>query len=153
MSREIGIKAKIPNPALSPLSKIVGDWSTTGTHPMVRNTTVHGRASFAWQDGGAFLVWRSELDDQRFPNGIAIFGSDDMAGTVFISYFDERSISRKYDVTIMADGFTMHRDDPKLAQRMTFKLEPSGQRMTCEGKMSRDGGHWEDDLSLILERR
>lgn len=121
--------------------------------PMVPDTILHGRASFAWQDNGAFLVWRSEIeDDRRFPNGIAIFGSDDAAGTLFISYFDERGISRKYDVTLAADGFQMHRDDPKLAQRMTFKMSPDGRTMTCTGEMSQNGGPWGPDLSLNCER-
>ena len=77
MISDIASKAKIPNPKLKTFDRLVGEWSTTGTHPAVPDTTLRGRASFAWQDGGAFLVWRSQLDDARFPDGIAIFGSDD----------------------------------------------------------------------------
>ena len=131
----------------------MGEWNTTGTHPAVPDTTLRGRASFAWQDGGAFLVWRSQLDDARFPDGIAIFGSDDGPDTIFLSYFDERGISRKYDVTVDDDGFTMRRTDPKFSQRMTFKIEADGNRIVSKGEMSRDGGNWEGDLSLIFERQ
>lgn len=152
MASEIGIKARIPNPALRPLNRLVGTWKTAGTHPAVPNTLLHGRTSFAWQDGGAFLVWRSELDDPRFPDGIAIFGSDDAAKTVFINYFDERGVSRKYDISIDADGFTMQRIDPAFSQRMTFKIGAGGHRIVSKGEMCRDGGDWEDDLSVIYDR-
>jgi hypothetical protein len=151
MASDIGSKAQIPNPALQPFDRIVGEWRTTGTHPGVPNTTLHGRTSFAWQDGGAFLVWRSQIDDPRFPNCIAVFGSDDEAKTTFISYFDERGISRKYDIILGADGdFIMQRIDPKFSQRMSFTI--GADRMACKGKMSRDGGAWEGDLSLTYER-
>ena len=73
--------------------------------------------------------------------------------TIFLSYFDERGISRKYDVTVDDDGFTMQRTDPKFSQRMTFKIEADGNRIVSKGEMSRDGGNWEGDLSLIFERQ
>lgn len=149
---EIGANAQKQNPALRALNDFVGDWRTTGSHPFFPNTELYGRASFQWQDGGAFLVWRSEIDDPHFPAGIAIFGSDDQAGTIFISYFDERGISRKYDITMEAHGFTMHRDDPKLSQRMTFTIEADKRRILSIGEMSRDGGAWESDLCLTYDR-
>ena len=152
MTGEIGAKAKIPNPQLKFFERIVGEWSTAGVHPMLPGETVHGRVSFAWQDGGAFLVWRSEVDDPRFPDGIAIVGSDDEAGTVFLSYFDERGISRKYDITLGENGFAMERRDSKFTQRMTFTLEAGDTRMVSRGQMSREGGAWEDDLSQTFER-
>ena len=113
---------------------------------------LHGRVSFEWQDGCAFLVWRSEVDDPRFPDGIAIFGGDDQAQTLFIRYLDERGVSRKYDIALNAEGFTMQRMDPKFSQRMTFRIDPGVQRIVSKGEMSREGGTWEDDLSMTYER-
>lgn len=152
MAHEIGVRANIPNPQLKFFERIVGEWATTGTHPALPGEIVHGRVSFAWQDGGAFLIWRSEVDDPRFPQGVAIVGSDDAAGTLFISYFDERQVSRKYDVTLRDNGFAMERMDPAFSQRMTFTIEAGGQRMVSKGEMSRDGGAWEADLSQTFER-
>lgn len=146
----IGTRARKPNAALEPLRPLVGEWTTSGTHPMFPGVTVHGRTSFAWQDEGAFLVWRSEIDNPQFPSGIAIFGSDDEAGTMSIVYFDERGISRHYDIHVHADGFTMERLTPKFSQRMKFVFD--GDRMTARGTMSRDGGAWEGDLALDYQR-
>jgi hypothetical protein len=149
---EIGAKAKIANPQLKFFERIVGEWSTTGTHPALPGVIVRGKVSFAWQDGGAFLVWRSEIDDPRFPDGIAIVGSDDGAGTTFISYFDERGVSRKYDITIGDDGFAMQRMDPKFSQRATFTIEAGDSRIVSKGEMLREGAMWEADLSQTFER-
>ncbi len=54
------------------------------------------RHSGGWK--GAFLLWRSEIEDEHFRRGIAIFCSDDATGEFFMLYFDERKVSRKYDV-------------------------------------------------------
>ena len=69
--------ASIPNPALQPFGILIGTWNTTGTHDLVPDTILHGRTSFEWLEHGAFLLMRSEIDDPRFPRGIAIIGSDD----------------------------------------------------------------------------
>src|SRR5688572_22392670 len=97
---DIGREARIANPALRPFAFLLGKWTTTGTHPEVPGKTFHGRTSFAWHEAGAFLIMHSEIDEPEIPSGVAILGSDDAAKTFFLSYFDERGISRKYDVTL-----------------------------------------------------
>jgi len=150
MAVDIGGEAKIPNPALQVLAGLVGEWQTTGSHPFVPGLVLHGRASFAWQDNGAFLVMRSEIDEPRFPSGIAIFGSDDALDSTFMLYFDERGVSRKYDVTTNGNVVTWWRDDPELSQRNTLIVAPD--RIEAKGEMSRQGAAWEGDLSLTYER-
>ena len=76
----IGFEAQRSNPALEPLTTLVGTWCTTGTHPFFPGV-VFGRTSFAWHEGGAFLLMRSEIDEPQIPRGVAIIGSDDGAGT------------------------------------------------------------------------
>src|ERR1700754_1017920 len=148
----IGSEALIPNPALEPFGGLVGEWRPTGAHPLAPRTTFHGRTSFAWHEGGAFLLMRSEIDEPEIPSGVAVIGSDDRAGTFFMIYFDERGVSRKYDVTVAERGLTWTRDEPSLSQRNTFTVEADGTRMVARGEMSRDGGAWEDDLSRTYVR-
>jgi hypothetical protein len=88
-------EAAIPNPALKPLSALVGKWRTVGTHPLVPGVTFHGHTSFEWIEGGAFLLMHSEIDEPGIPSGVAVFGSDDSADVWFMLYFDERGVSRK----------------------------------------------------------
>src|SRR5262245_33421867 len=100
MAKNSKREASIPNPALKPFSVLIGNWNTTGTHPRIPNTSLHGRTSFDWLEGGAFLMMHSEIDEPGIPSSIAIFGSDDATEEYFMLYFDERGVSRKYEVTL-----------------------------------------------------
>lgn len=152
MTSPIGSEALIPNPALQPLAALVGEWRTTGTHPLVPGTTLHGRTSFTWHEGGAFLLMRSEIDEPEIPSGTAVFGSDDAAGTYFMLYFDERGVSRKYDVTVTGNQVMWRRAEAGFSQRWTMTVDDGGTTLAGKGEMSRDGGAWEDDLALTYVR-
>jgi hypothetical protein len=152
MTSPIGREAQKPNPALQPFETLIGEWQTVGTHPYVPDTVFHGRTSFAWHEGGAFLIMRSEIDEPEIPSGVAIIGSDDAAKTYFMLYFDERGVSRKYDLTMTQNLLTWRRDEPSLSQRSTMAIEADGNRLVAHGEMSRDGAAWETDLSLTYVR-
>src|SRR5436309_15815346 len=100
MTTPIGREAQRPNPALEPLVPLLGNWRTTGTHPLAPGTTFHGRTSVTWHEGGAFVLMRSEIDEPGIPSGVAVIGSDDAAGTFTMLYFDERDISRRYTAEV-----------------------------------------------------
>ena len=89
----------IPNPALKPFGVLVGEWKTIGTHGYLSDTVLHGWTTFEWYGNGAFSVDQFVIDDSGFSGGIAIFGSDNVAGEYFQLYFVERVFSRKYKVT------------------------------------------------------
>jgi hypothetical protein len=148
----IGTEALIPNPALQPLAFLVGEWRTTGSHPLVPGGRLNGRTSFAWHEGGGFLIMRSEIDDPRFPSGIAIFGSDEGAGTFALTYFDERGVSRIFQVTVGEGTATWRRDDPLFAQSVTISVGDDADTLIGTGRMSEQGGAWTDDLSQVFER-
>jgi hypothetical protein len=50
----------IQNPLLEPLNALIGEWETTGEHPYLPGIVFHGRTSFYWIEGGAFLKMQSE---------------------------------------------------------------------------------------------
>lgn len=152
MKKHIGSKAFIPNPALEPFQVFVGEWQTTGSHPYLPGITLHGLTSFDWLEGGAFLIIHSEIDDPNFPDGIAIFGSDNVAKNYFLLSFVERGVSRKYDVTMTGDQLTWWCDEPSFSQRFTLVIEDNGNRMRSQGEMSREGAAWEEDLALTYVR-
>jgi hypothetical protein len=150
-SRLIGAKACISNPALKPLEFLIGDWRTTGTHPMVPGKELPGRTSFAWHEDGAFLIMRSEVDEPSFPDGVAIIGSDDPGAAFSMLYFDERGISRVMHVTAAEGMATCRHDNPDFAQCLTIRKQ--GQDvLVSKGRMSEKGGPWKDDLSQTFER-
>ncbi len=151
MTPTIGHEAAIPNPALQPLAFLVGEWRTEGSHPLLPGKPLHGRTSFAWSDGGAFLVMRSEIDEPEIPSGIAIFGTDDDTGECSMLYFDERGVSRRYTVALRSDQLHWWRDNPGFSQRFTARLADGGKRMHGHGEMNR-GDRWEPDLQLAYTR-
>src|SRR5688572_5698541 len=109
MVNVVGWEAVKLNPALEPLKVLVGEWKTVGSHPYMPDVTLHGRTVFEWIEGGAFLMMHSEIDEPEIPSGIAIFGSDDAAKKFFMLYFDERGVSRKYDVSLSDNVLTWWR--------------------------------------------
>ncbi|MBO0939088.1 hypothetical protein J2I47_21215 [Fibrella sp. HMF5335] len=145
-------KAQIPNPALRELSQLVGEWKTVGTHPSLPNKTLTGKSSFSWIEGGAFLRWYSEMDEDGFPAGIAIFGSDDATGAQFMLYFDERKISRKYEVAIDNNVVRWWRNTPDFSQRYSLTITDNGKTIISKGELCDDGTTWKSDLNQTFTR-
>lgn len=146
MVDEIAPAARARNPPLEPLAFLIGSWRTVGTHPQMPGEVLHGRTSFAWHEGGAFLIMRNEVDHPQFPDGVALVGSDQSAGTFTMIYFDERGVSRKMEVEAGDQSVAWKHDDPKFRQKLTIRAE-GADKLVSKGRMSQDGGAWTDDLS------
>lgn len=145
-------KASIPNPALLPLHRLVGKGETTGTHPYLPDIELHGHTSFNWIEGGAFLIMHSENDEEKIPDSTAIFGSDDATGEFFMLYFDERKVSRKYEVSFQDNVLKWWRNDPGFSQRFTCKFTDNDNTIVGKGEMCKEGTTWEKDLELTYNR-
>lgn len=145
-------EATIPNPALQSFALLIGEWKTVGAHPLIPGTTFHGHTSFKWIEGGAFLIMYSETDEEGIPSGIAIFGSDDAAGEYFMQYFDERKVSRKFNVSMKDNTMKCWRDHPGFSQRMTLTITDNGNTIISKGELCTDGTTWNKDLELELSR-
>lgn len=152
MSQTIAQRASIPNPALESFRALIGTWDTIGTHGLVSDTILHGRTSFEWLENGAFLIMRSEIDDPRFPQGIAIFGSDDTEEEHYMLTFDERGVSRKHEVTLRENIWKWWRNAPGFFQRYEGIIVDDGNTIIGKGELSKDGLSWEKDLNLTYKR-
>jgi len=144
---EIGAGALKPNPRLQGLSPFIGVWRTEGSHPLMPGQALQGRTSFAWHQGGAFVIMHSEMQQPEVPPGVAVIGSDD-DGRIMMIYFDARGVSRHYEVSLEGGGMRWKRDDPKISQRMTLTLGEDGRSVRQVGEISEGGGPWQDDLAL-----
>ena len=144
--------ASIPNPTLAPFNILIGTWKTTGTHLLIPDKILHGRSSFEWLENGAFLIWRSEIDDPRIPSGIAIIGSDDSTEEYFMLYFDERAVSRKFEVSFRDNIWKWWRNAPGFSQRYQGAIVEDGNTIISKGELSKDGSSWEKDLDLTFTR-
>ena len=151
-SEMIGREAAIPNPKLRAFQPLIGTWKTVGHHPMIPEKTFHGRTSFAWQDGGAFLVMRSEVDEPEVPSGIAIISGDDSSDVLTMLYFDQRSVSRRYEIKMEGNAATWWRNSPEISQRCTITVSDDGNSMQTKGEFSKDNGPWGQDLEQTFTR-
>lgn len=140
------------NKALEAFAPLIGRWKVEGRHPLLPGRTLRGEASFSWVDHGAFVSWRTSMDDPEIPDGVAIFGSDDERREYFMIYFDERGVSRKYDVAVEGTTIRWWRDAPSLSQRYAWTVAADGATVTGKGEMSRDGSAWEGDLETTYTR-
>jgi hypothetical protein len=134
-----------------PASTSVILWSrrpfAEGAQPRKSATvTISGLAS-------AFLVMRSQIDHEDFPDGVAMFGSDNKLGTITMCWFDERGISGLCPVSVSPASVSWHHDDPKFMQRVVITADPDGRRMVSHGEMATDGGPWGEDLSQVFIRK
>jgi hypothetical protein len=153
MARKSTNEASIPNPALALFGKLVGEWTTVGTHGLVPDTTYHGHTTFEWLEGGAFLIMHSEIDEPDIPSAVAVIGSDDSAGDYSMLYFDERGVSRKFEVTLSNNTLTWLRKFPGFSQRVTLTIADDGRTIVSKGALSKDDVSWEKDLDLTYTRK
>jgi hypothetical protein len=130
-------KAAIPNPALKPLSILVGEWKVVGTHRLLPDT-LHGRTTFEWFEGGAFLKMYWEIEKPEIPDAIAIIGSDDATEGYFMLYFDERGVSRKYEMTLTDNVWKYGRDAPGFSQRFTGMFADNDDTISGVWELSED---------------
>ncbi len=152
MPRSSTNEAAIPNPALKTWGMLVGEWGTVGKHRLLPDTTVHGHATIAWLQGGAFLMMQSETEEEGFPSSIAIFGSDDTKEAYFMLSFDERGVSRKFDATLRDNVLKLWRNAPGFSQRFTGTLVDNGDTINAVWELSEDDSTWKRDLELTYTR-
>jgi hypothetical protein len=140
--------------------RLVGGWTTEGTHPGFHGTVIHGSSEIEWLEGERFLIYRTRYDHPDIPDGISIIGDTD---GLHMHYFDTRGVHRIYDVKVTDEGWeiAMDRDSPassfaspdeRFSQRTKFTFEDDGRTMTGEGTLSHDDVNWEDDLRITYRR-
>jgi len=138
------------DPALEPFDALIGTWATEATHPLFEGV-VPGSVTFAWFDGGHWLVQRSHNDHDLFPDAICVIGAPEAGDGLVMEYFDLRGVRRSYGVSLDDGVLRMWRDDPAFAQRFSATLGHE----TFHGRwqLARTPGDWQDDLEVTYRRR
>jgi hypothetical protein len=152
MPSQLASEAMIPNPRLAPFAPLIGVWATVGQHSMIPGVTLHGRTSFEWHEGGGFVCVRSEIEEPRIPSAIALIGSDDEGGTLTMLYFDERRVTRRFEVAINDGVVRWWRTAPGFSQRFVLTPGAGGDTLHGVSGLSRDDRSWEQDLELTYTR-
>jgi hypothetical protein len=66
--------------------------------------------------------------------------------------FDERGVSRKYDVTLHGTSWKWWRNAAGFFQRYEGTIVDGGNTIIGKGELSKDGLAWEKDLDLTYTR-
>ena len=143
------------NSALERLAIFVGEWNleiTSMSFHTDPSAVEHGRTSFNWLEGGAFLIQHSEISATDFPRSTAVIGPDDEAETYSMLYFDSRGVSRIYRMTFHGGIWTLWRDFPGFSQRFHGMFSEDHNTITARWEKSSDGSHWERDFDLTYTR-
>ena len=138
------------DPELDALDVLIGTWDTEGTHPEF-DGVVHGTVTYEWLDGRRFLIQRSHVEHDLFPDGISVIGPPESGDGLVMEYFDSRGVRRTYRVSIEDGLLRWWRDDPEFAQR--YSATPAPNEFVSEGQLARTPGEWKDDLRLVHRRR
>jgi hypothetical protein len=79
-------------------------------------------------------------------------GSDDAAAEYYMLTFDERGVSRKYEVTLHNNIWKWWRNAPGFFQRYQAVIGDGGNTIVGKGELSKDGLSWEPDLDVTYQR-
>ena len=137
------------NPALEPLSELVGVWEITLSNAWFLDSTdveQHGRAIVRWL-GDAFLEMTAEMEGEQAWH--FVFGRSDVNDRSLVLYHDPRPASRVFELLHDEGAWILHREDPDMHQR--FVLRRVGDNIEAHTDASDDGGRtWRKDFDLLF---
>jgi hypothetical protein len=155
-------------PALEPLNRLVGNWTTEITHPELPGVVARGTAVIEWLEGERFLIHRAHTAHPYFPDSISIIGITDQdrvadapddntavgaASRICMHYFDSRGVFRIYEAAIDDQAWRLWRDAPRFSQRFTGTFADGGHTIAGRWQLCRDDVDWHDDLEITYRRR
>ena len=145
------------NPKMAELEPLIGEWAMEAA--VEGETVMRGTSSFAWADGGPYLVqtadgaattdlWEGHLP---FPT-YAIVGYGDGFDSYSSLYSDARGVQRVYAMTFASRVIKQWRAAPGFHQRYTGELSADGSRIDSRWERSEDGEEWFVDFELTYTR-
>jgi len=139
------------NAALKKLEILIGDWKISAKHRQIPNP-ITGKISFDWFNGKSFLIMRTDFNHSGPANSTAIIGSDDSAEKLSMLYFDERGVSRIYEVEFNENVLRMQRDYPGFSQRYKGTIKDDGNTIEGVWELCEDNVNWKKDMEIIYSR-
>jgi hypothetical protein len=138
------------DPALEPFDALVGTWNTEAKHVAV-DGGVSGTVTFEWLEGGHFLVQRSHVNHELFPDAICIIGAPESGEGLVMEYFDSRGVRRTYSVSLDDGVWRWWREAPGFDQRFSATLG----RDAFEGlyELAETSSDWREDMTVTYRRR
>ena len=137
------------DPALEPFDALIGTWATEADHVAV-DGIVPGTVTFEWLEGGQFVVQRSHVDHELFPDGIAIIGAPESGDGLVLESFDSRGVRRTYATSLEDGVWRIWRDADEFDQRFAATLAPGSFVGLFE--LAQTPGDWQEDMRVTYRR-
>jgi len=138
------------DPALEPFDALIGTWETEAKHRAV-DEIVGGSTTFEWLEGGHFLVQRSHVDHELFPDAICIIGPPEAGDGLVMETFDSRGIRRTYDTSLENGVWRIWRDQRGFDQRFSATIGPD--QFDGLFELAETPGDWQEDMRVTYRRR
>lgn len=145
----------LTNPALAPLTGLVGEWEMVLSNASFLpdpTSKVTGRVLFTWAQDGALLVMRMGDLAQGSPAALWLIGRDEAAETYTVLYYDDRHVSRVYQMRWTGGEWHMWRDAPGFSQRFHGTVRADGRVIAATWTKSSDGVTWEHDFDVTYTK-
>jgi hypothetical protein len=144
-----------PNPALKDLDVLIGKWemelSNAAFLPDLA-TKIKGPVSFEWLEDKAFLIMRMGGEPSGSPSAIWLIHRDESSSDYKVFYYDDRKVSRIYEMSFSGKSWELWRQSPDFSQRFEGKISEDGNTISATWDKSNDGLKWEHDFDITYTR-
>lgn len=143
------------NKALEKYKKLLGTWDLAGSHRLMPGVRISGTCVIAWLQDGGLITIKTTIDQKEIPEAFAVLGHDDKndSKTDTMLYFDERGVSRIFEVNLDNNVWKYWRNAPHFSQRFTGTLQDDGKTIIGLSELCEDDITWQRDLELIYTRK
>ena len=144
-----------PNPALKDLEVLIGDWEMELSNAAFLpdpSAMVKGKVSFDWLEEGAFLIMRMGGRLSEAPSAIWLIHQDESNSEYKAFYYDDRKVSRIYEMSFSNNVWKLWRQSPDFSQRFEGKISKDDNKILAKWEKSSDGQKWEHDFNVTYTR-
>lgn len=144
-----------PNPVLIDLRVLVGQWDMELSNAAFlpdRSATVKGEISVEWLEDEAFLIMRMGGGQSTSPGAIWLFSRDESSSDYKVSYYDDRHVSRIYEMSFFDNMWKIWREFPGFSQRYEGKISTDANTISGHWDKSTEGQEWGHDFDVTYTR-
>ena len=142
--------------ALEDLELLVGDWEMEVTFPGA-SPMGGARTSFEWMPGELLLLQRWEIPVPEAPDGLAVYGWDELRGSLLQHYFDTRGVVRVYEMALEGGSWTLARTKEdfsplNFSQRFMGIFIEDGKTIEGTWEIAHDHSTYEKDFDVVYRK-
>ena len=92
-------------------------------------------------------------DSTSRPWAIWLISRDESLPNYQVFYYDDRQVSRIYEMSLANGVWKMWRESPGFWQRYEGQVSADGNTITAQWEKSKDGSRWEHDFDIRYTRK